>query len=1028
MGQNNSFSQADYARKPTFSGFLPGIAGVHGIPLWCYYVNRGQGIVSFGAQDKDHPIMEFYPAHTAYQNVGRTGFRTFIRTQSGTYEPFRKAHEKQTFTVAPNTIVVTDHDEANGFETKVRYCLLPNAPIGALLRVVTIQNLTRNTQEIEVLDGMPALVPYGVNDWTLKHMTQTGKAWMKVEAVGNAAFFHVNASMADTSEVEEIHGGNFSFAVDDDGQPLTPICDPRAVFGYDTALDQAVIFRDGGLEKLRRQKQVWQNQFPCSFYALRRTLEPNQKCSLFEMYGYVEERADLVQYCREPIGPQLFADAFREARVLTDTIGKRVETHTANPIFDAYCSYTYLDNCLRGGFPLLLGGKQVFYAFSRKHGDLERDYNYFTVKPEYYSQGNGNFRDINQNRRCDVSLSPFVGRSNIDLFFDLLQLDGYNPLQIEPETFVLAQEEQSALAQDCPVIHGLSGVLSSGFSAGQLWRALERNAASPKERELTFAKIIAAAKKQIHASFGEGYWSDHWSYDLDLIEDYLTVWPDREEKLLCDETLTWYPARAGITERCARYRETPNGLRQYNATYPLENSTAGTVEVDAQGNPLRSCLMEKLVLLCAIKYATLDAYAMGIEMEGGKPGWYDALNGLPGLFGSSMAESCELARLLEYTISALERLPHPFAMHREIRALVDELSKITKQEKEPFAYGEKLEFWNARNDCREAYRRSAYRGFSGETAIMEAQTLLPTLENWLQVVRAGIAQAQGMGEVMPTYFYYDVAYRKADGKPIPVHFMQRQTPDFLEGTVRRLKLNDDTATKEALCRSVRGSALYDRELKMYRVNTSLSDASFELGRAVAFTPGWLENGSIWLHMEYKYLLEMLRAGLYAAFFEDFRNAAIPFLDPERYGRSTLENSSFLVSSLNPDESLHGRGFVARLSGSTVEFLHMWRIMMFGESPFSSSQKGLTLAFRPAIPAYLIGKDKMIAATFLGRTQVEYHFDAIQDYMPGAYSMSEAEMTFHDGAVKRSREILGDDAEAVREGLAAKIVMRLTSKP
>lgn len=252
--------------------------------------------------------------------------------------------------------------------------------------------------------------------------------------------------------------------------------------------------------------------------------------------------------------------------------------------------------------------------------------------------------------------------------------------------------------------------------------------------------------------------------------------------------------------------------------------------------------MEKLVLLCAIKYATLDAYAMGIEMEGGKPGWYDALNGLPGLFGSSMAESCELARLLEYTISALERLPHPFAMHREIRALVDELSKITKQEKEPFAYGEKLEFWNARNDCREAYRRSAYRGFSGETAIMEAQTLLPTLENWLQVVRAGIAQAQGMGEVMPTYFYYDVAYRKADGKPIPVHFMQRQTPDFLEGTVRRLKLNDDTATKEALCRSVRGSALYDRELKMYRVNTSLSDASFELGRAVAFTPGWLEMG------------------------------------------------------------------------------------------------------------------------------------------------------------------------------------------
>ena len=57
----------DYARKSEFSSFLPGIAGLKGIPMWCYYVNRGQAVVSFGVQDKDHGIMEFYPAHTAYQ-------------------------------------------------------------------------------------------------------------------------------------------------------------------------------------------------------------------------------------------------------------------------------------------------------------------------------------------------------------------------------------------------------------------------------------------------------------------------------------------------------------------------------------------------------------------------------------------------------------------------------------------------------------------------------------------------------------------------------------------------------------------------------------------------------------------------------------------------------------------------------------------------------------------------------------------------------------------------------------------------
>ena len=70
---------------------------------------------------------------------------------------------------------------------------------------------------------------------------------------------------------------------------------------------------------------------------------------------------------------------------------------------------------------------------------------------------------------------------------------------------------------------------------------------------------------------------------------------------------------------------------------------------------------------------------------------------------------------------------------------------------------------------------------------------------------------------------------------------------------------------ENIYRAVRDSKLYDRTLKMYKVNASLSEASFELGRACAFTPGWLENESVWLHMEYKYLLELLKAGLYEEF-------------------------------------------------------------------------------------------------------------------------------------------------------------------
>ena len=38
----------NYGKKSTFASFLPGISGEKGIPIWCYYVNRGQCVVSFG--------------------------------------------------------------------------------------------------------------------------------------------------------------------------------------------------------------------------------------------------------------------------------------------------------------------------------------------------------------------------------------------------------------------------------------------------------------------------------------------------------------------------------------------------------------------------------------------------------------------------------------------------------------------------------------------------------------------------------------------------------------------------------------------------------------------------------------------------------------------------------------------------------------------------------------------------------------------------------------------------------------------
>jgi len=64
---DNEFVIEDYNRAKPFASFLPGIAGLHGKPLWAFYVNRAQCMAAFGIRSKDGAIMEFHPANTAYR-------------------------------------------------------------------------------------------------------------------------------------------------------------------------------------------------------------------------------------------------------------------------------------------------------------------------------------------------------------------------------------------------------------------------------------------------------------------------------------------------------------------------------------------------------------------------------------------------------------------------------------------------------------------------------------------------------------------------------------------------------------------------------------------------------------------------------------------------------------------------------------------------------------------------------------------------------------------------------------------------
>ena len=79
----------NYSRKMT--SFLPGIAGTLGIPMWVFYVNRAQGVTSFGIDGKDSAMVEFFSANRSYQFTPSIGFRSFFRVNGRDfYEPGRK--------------------------------------------------------------------------------------------------------------------------------------------------------------------------------------------------------------------------------------------------------------------------------------------------------------------------------------------------------------------------------------------------------------------------------------------------------------------------------------------------------------------------------------------------------------------------------------------------------------------------------------------------------------------------------------------------------------------------------------------------------------------------------------------------------------------------------------------------------------------------------------------------------------------------------------------------------------------------
>lgn len=1068
--ESGKFVIEHFDKGKPFSSFLPGLAGLKGIPMWSFYVNRGQGIASFGVRDKNSPIMEFSPANISYKNVAESGFRTFIKIkgEQEIYEPFQSARPdqaaKRSMTILPNGLTIEESHAVHGLKTTVHYFILPNEDYAALVRRVKIENIGDKEIDLELLDGLPEILPYGVENSGYKDIGNLLRSWMDVYNVENSIpFYKLRSSTSDEAQVSEITNGHFYLSFTGEGEKISPIVDFEVVFGGNTSLVYPDRFAETPLSGLAELPQYPVNKVPCGFSGVTRILAPDKELIVNTLIGHVNDIDKINKKSEYVCRDEYITHKAQEAADLTEELTADIATHTSSAVFDAYCKQSYLDNFLRGGYPFIFdngGDGYVVHLYSRKHGDLERDYNFFSLAPEYYSQGNGNFRDMNQNRRNDVFFNPKVGSFNIKMFYSLIQADGYNPLSVQGTSFEVMPENKDKLKKwitegAADHIEELAKMCGGRFTAGGLINYIADHDVTLQMSEQEFLSgVLSLSKQNIEATFGEGFWSDHWTYNMDLVEGYLEIFPDKKDELLFgDESYAFYDSPAYVLPRSEKYVISQGKVRQYGALLEDEEKLhklkrkAGNTEwlrtEGGYGSIYYTNLFVKMMSLALNKFATLDPYGMGVEMEGNKPGWNDAMNGLPGLFGSGMSETFELKRMVVFLLTALKDTENEGKAVELPEEIVQLLNQVHDHVTSALA-GELTQFryWDLVASAREAYRASVRFGITGNQSEVTLEYIRDAFSKFLVKIDEGIKKAVELGNgIAPTYFRFEATQFQpvtdADGNPVisgyglPIAVVEDfevfALPYFLEGPTRWLKTFKDPEQAKKIYNTIKTTGLYDPTTSMYQTSSSLEGESPEIGRMRAFTPGWLERESNFLHMSYKYLLELLKSGLYEEFYGEMKTSLVPFLDPAVYGRSTLENSSFIATGGNPDPGTHGRGFVARLSGSTAEFLSMWRTMMAGSKVFTVVEGELTLSLAPILPGWLFDEQGNVSFTFLGGTEVTYHNARRVDTFGAERAVIRSlKLVYRDGTEVRSSGALlrGEAAEALRRGEIASIEAEL----
>src|SRR5699024_6777700 len=111
--------------------------------------------------------------------------------------------------------------------------------------------------------------------------------------------------------------------------------------------------------------------------------------------------------------------------------------------------------------------------------------------------------------------------------------DGYNPLSIKTVQFSLKDPQFDLNPYGIPpqLQITLKELLINSYTPGMVKQFLvKENVELIGTFEKFLTDLLTVSDESLEAEHGDGFWIDHWTYNLDLIDSYLAVYPDRKNE------------------------------------------------------------------------------------------------------------------------------------------------------------------------------------------------------------------------------------------------------------------------------------------------------------------------------------------------------------------------------------------------------------------------------------------------------------------------------------------------------------------